>query len=131
MASYSFNITWNPGKTHFIADALSRAPVFKADNDEEYETFHIASPNHVVSAVNTAIKLDDFVVASQDDEEYQQLLSDVKSAGKKGSPTTNLRRYKKILNNVSIHHLNDDKELLAYDSKRLIVPASLQAASLL
>ena len=25
---YSFQVCWVPGKTHFIADALSRAPLF-------------------------------------------------------------------------------------------------------
>ena len=28
VAMFSFNVTWVPGKTHLIADALSRAPLF-------------------------------------------------------------------------------------------------------
>ena len=28
VTSYNFSVIWTPGKTHHIADALSRAPVF-------------------------------------------------------------------------------------------------------
>ena len=28
VAMHSFDVRWVPGKTHFIADALSRAPLF-------------------------------------------------------------------------------------------------------
>ena len=30
VAMYNFTVQWTPGKTHLIADALSRAPLFAA-----------------------------------------------------------------------------------------------------
>ena len=32
---YEFRVLWTPGKTHFIADALSRAPVFMAEEEPD------------------------------------------------------------------------------------------------
>ena len=32
VAMYSFKVQWTPGKTHLIADALSRAPLFTAQD---------------------------------------------------------------------------------------------------
>ena len=32
VAMFSFNVIWVPGKTHLIADALSRAPLFTAED---------------------------------------------------------------------------------------------------
>ena len=35
MANFSFNVVWQPGKSHAIADALSRAPVFAPREEDE------------------------------------------------------------------------------------------------
>ena len=35
LANFSFNVEWEPGKTHLIADALSRAPVFTPSEEQE------------------------------------------------------------------------------------------------
>ena len=34
MAPYTFDLEWVQGKTHHIADALSRSPVAKPDEEE-------------------------------------------------------------------------------------------------
>ena len=46
---YSFSVTWVPGKTHYIADALSRYPVFQPDAD------HIPTEDAIVCLNTTAV----------------------------------------------------------------------------
>ena len=36
-ADYTFKVEWNPGKTHKIADALSRYPVVEASSSKSVE----------------------------------------------------------------------------------------------
>jgi hypothetical protein len=38
LAPYSFKVTWVPGKSHLIADALSRYPVFPPPEEEAEDT---------------------------------------------------------------------------------------------
>ena len=38
ISGYTFQVEWVPGKTHHIADALSRAPLFHADNELDTPT---------------------------------------------------------------------------------------------
>ena len=35
LIGYQFKVLWTPGKTHHIADALSRAPVFKPEENQD------------------------------------------------------------------------------------------------
>ena len=35
LLAFNFSVVWIPGKLNYAADALSRAPVRKADNEEE------------------------------------------------------------------------------------------------
>ena len=35
LIGYQFKLLWTPGKTHHIADALSRSPVFKPESDQD------------------------------------------------------------------------------------------------
>ena len=44
LAAFNFVVTWVPGKTHLIADAPSRAPLFKPEEHLEVDT---AIPSYV------------------------------------------------------------------------------------
>ena len=37
LAAYNFIVTWVPGKTHLIADALSRAPLFTPEEHPDLD----------------------------------------------------------------------------------------------
>jgi hypothetical protein len=76
LVDYVFDVTWQPGKNHQIADALSRAPVFDAPEVSDNSDDHIAdvftvSVNTVVAADPLLQELSEFAAA---DEEYQQVL---------------------------------------------------------
>ena len=71
VAMYCFNVRWVPGKTHYIADALSRAPLFAPEElpDLEIDTAVscLASTSH--PSLN--------IVYAAIDEDYTQLIRDV------------------------------------------------------
>ncbi len=95
---YNFEITWTPGKTHMIADALSRAPVFSpAENDIE-ET--------IITAVTTnqdpkILELDELAKA---DDEYQTILKMVQDGNSpdKLSDTHPAKLYASVWHEISI-----------------------------
>ena len=35
MSAYNFSVIWTPGKIHFIADALSRYPMFAPEAEDQ------------------------------------------------------------------------------------------------
>ena len=63
---YNFTIAWTPGKTHNIADTLSRGPVF-SPAEEEDQIFATCR------AIKTSNELQDLEQAAQKDEAYQQM----------------------------------------------------------
>ena len=68
---FSFNVRWVPGKTHLIADALSRAPLF---SPEEMPGLEIDTAISCLS--QTSQPLIDIIYNAVDDD-YRQLLQDV------------------------------------------------------
>ena len=70
---YSFVVCWVPGKTHFIADALSRAPLFAPEELPDLEIDTAISCLAVTSQPSLNL------VYAAIDEDYKTLLSDVKN----------------------------------------------------
>ena len=110
IAGYNFNVTWVPGKTHLIADALSRAPISEPDLCEDYA---------VVSAISYHDpKLNELEELSTKDVDYQKLVQVFQD----NIPIKNLDNnhplhlYKKIWNEVSL-----EGNLLIYQN-RIIIP---------
>ena len=68
---YNFIVQWTPGKTHLIADALLRAPLFDA---KDLPGLEIDTAITYLSATSSA-SLD--IIYSAIDEDYRLLLSDV------------------------------------------------------
>ena len=71
IAMYNFTVQWTPGKTHLIADALSRAPLFAPKDLSGLEI------DTAITCLSTtsASSLDIIFLAI--DEDYGLLLSDV------------------------------------------------------
>ena len=82
--SYNFTVKWVPGKTHYIADALSRGPVFSAaeldeDPKDIEDTIHclIISNNPALNIITEAAK----------DNAYAKATAELLQTGKQVSPT--------------------------------------------
>ena len=70
VSMYSFRVQWTPGKTHLIADALSRAPLFSPQDLPDLE---IDTAITCLSATSSS-SLD--IIYSAIDDDYRLLLSD-------------------------------------------------------
>ena len=93
VAMYSFVVRWVPGKTHFIADALSRAPLFAP---EELPDLDIDTAISCL-AVTSQPSLSSVYAAIDDD--YRALLQDVKNST---SVSTYSRALKGNFDNLSL-----------------------------
>jgi transposase InsO family protein len=112
-AGYVFNVEWQAGKDHQIADALSRAPVFDPEDDGDGDV-HVK----VVADANLSPLL-----AAATDPEYVAIVDAIKN-GKElndlpsAHPAT---AYKGIWSELS---LMDDQQptLVVFNSSRILVP---------
>ena len=82
---YNFQVKWTPGKTHLIADALSRAPLFAAKGLPGLE---IDTAITCLSATSSA-SLD--IIYSSIDEDYRLLQSDVNNGTQHSAYSTSLK----------------------------------------
>ena len=105
---YSFNVRWVPGKTHYIADALFRAPLFAPeelpDLDIDTAVSCLASTSHPsLNLVYAAI-----------DDDYKQLVTDVQN----GSCVS---KYSRALKG-QLDDLSVSDGLVLLDSRRIVLP---------
>ena len=68
LTDYSFTVNWVPGKTHQIADALSRAPVFEPDATVT------PSSEATCNSVRITRSLQKLVEAAHVDKDYQEMI---------------------------------------------------------
>lgn len=104
---YSFIVVWSAGKSHCIADALSRAPYFPADPSNEID---------VCAAIDSKDPALDIIRVNIDDE-YKELRRCVAQ----GFLTANLNSYKGAFDSLRI----EDDILLS--GSRIVVPRSARA----
>ena len=108
---YSFEVNWVPGKTHFIADALSRAPLFLPQEQPDLEidtaiTCLAATSHPSMSVISHAV-----------DDDYRTLIQDVLCGT---SNSAYLRSLKSEMPSLSV-----SDSLVLLDSRRifLLIPA--------
>ena len=108
LVDYQFNVEWSPGKTHHIADALSRAPVFDGA-DHELTT---PSPFHCFAS-SSITKL-----STSADHDYTMLMANILNHNV--IPDNSFTRpYLKLVHRLSIDR---DTRLIMLDTNRIVVP---------
>ena len=110
VAMYNFTVKWTPGKTHFIADALSRAPLFQP---KDLPGLEIDTAITCLS-MTSSTSLD--IIYSAIDDDYHLLLSDVSNG-------THYSTYSSSLKS-DIDSLSSSDGLVLLDSRRIVLPMS-------
>ena len=82
---FSFTVSWVPGKTHLIRDALSRAPLFLPQEQPELEVDTAIT----CLAATSRPSLD--VIYSSIDNDYRTLMEDVLNATSSSSYSCSLK----------------------------------------
>ena len=117
MVNYSFELTWREGKSHLIADALSRAPVF--DPPEECITDD-AVGKVLCLAVAADPRLQELFDVAEEDSSYQDVIQAIVQGKKFGSLPE--QHYGRSLSNVWDHISVFEDALLVLNGHRIIVP---------
>ena len=113
---YSFTVTWVPGKTHYIADALSRYPVFQPEAD------HIPTEDAIVclstTAVNTLQCITDAIT-----QDYLQIIEFLQSNSNQIPIGHQITPYRNIIDRLFIRKLAETT-LIMLDHNRILVPTA-------
>ena len=105
---YNFQVKWTPGKTHLIADALSRAPLFAA---KDLPGLEIDTAITCLS-VTSSTSLD--IIYSSIDDDYRLLLTDVNNGTQYSTYSTSLKS--------DFNSLSSSDGLVLLDSHRIVLP---------
>ena len=114
---YTFDVVWSPGKEHFIADALSRAPHF---NPEEMESVFCNAV--LVNSIQDDPALQELYDAALEDENYQLIIEAILNDKHPSilPPSHPARGLKNVWDDISIL----DEVLLVYQDQRIFVPSN-------
>ena len=110
LVEYNFTVTWVPGNSHHIADALSRAPLF---SPEETDDMYIDSARAYMTQV-PALEQELNSVLDSIDSDYVKFRHDVLN-GTMHSPCS--QQMKSVFGQLSV-----DDELVYLDTKRIVLP---------
>jgi len=110
LGGYSFSVDWIPGKIHYIADALSRAPYFSPEEESDMQVDTALSC--LTSTQDPAMKILQVCI----DKDYADFCRDVQQG-------TNFSAYAKSMKNV-FDRLSVDGAFVMLDGSRIVVPKS-------
>ena len=115
VVDFSFEVEWVEGKTHLIADALSRHPLDTQLDDQAY----------LVSSVLHSLdpSLDLLRTSASNCSRYKRLLDAVQTMDpktvKKLPDSDPIALYKPVWQDLSVH---DDGQLVLYQTDRIVIP---------
>ena len=102
------SITWVPGKTHYIADALSRAPLFCAQEEEGIDV------NTTFSCLTITQDPAINIILSHIDSDYVQCKEDILN----NTEHSDLIKFMKGLRD----QLSIEVGIILLDAKRIVIP---------
>ena len=122
----SFTVEWVEGKIHYIADALSRYPVFNTDSSIDTEMAEPEQPE-IVNCMRTthAHGLQD--ICQYIDDEYNMIADVVESDQnwKKFSRQHPAMQFKGIMHRLSLHRTGPARDrLILLDRTRIVIPTA-------
>ena len=109
LAAFNFTVTWVPGKTHLIADALSRAPLFQHEEHPYLE---------VDTALSCLTMTKDpyiHIITDNINDEYKLCVSDFING-------TNNSNYLQCLSGLR-DRLSVSENMILLDCKIIVVPS--------
>ena len=101
-------MTWVPGKSHLIADALSRAPLFAPEETEDI----VIDTARICLAKFASGQLD--IILDAIDADYTKLRSDVKNGS---FHSIYAKQLKSVMPQLSV-----GKDLVYFDGSRIVLP---------
>ena len=108
VAMFSFQVCCVPGKTHLIADALSRAPLFELEDLPGLEI------NTAISCLSQTSHPSIRVIYNTIDDDYRQLIKDVQNG-------SSVSLYSRALKG-NFESLSIMDDLVSLDSRRIVLP---------
>ncbi|KAG1706172.1 Carcinine transporter [Nymphon striatum] len=124
LIGFNFDVEWRAGKNHLIADALSRAPVWPGEEDDNTDHIQIA---YVRDAINAAaindLELNFFAKYANTCTEYKLLCAALKNGqNPRHLPLNHVaKQYGKIWDSLSLYEV-EDYTLVLFDGHRIVVP---------
>ena len=122
-AGYTFNVEWVPGKNHYIADCLSRNPVFVATKiDEEDDQSSKCFVNAILeSKLADDPALEDLLEFIKEDNDYQKIREAIESSVlvKKLPSDHPAKTMQSVWSRLSTLD-----SLILYDGNRMVIPES-------
>ena len=115
-AEFSFNVHWTEGKTHYLADALSRHPIDVPEDDSD----GVSVCSLLLSAVVSDPALANLFQAAENDQGYQSAVQAFKNQEDVKILPSN--HYAKQFANIW-RYLSTYGPLLIYQGHRIVVPS--------
>ena len=116
LMGYNLRVEWVEGKTHYIADALSRSPVFPGE-DEDFDP----TLAHVNLCVETDPAFDMLFNASKEDKEYMRIARALERDEKPLAP------FKDRWAELSVLKRRNDDGVMIVHNHKIVVPRPARA----
>ena len=128
MMQYNIIIKWVPGKTHYVADALSRQPLFNVMDDEEdtcsgVEEFHLRKVSYSSHGKAREDKKLDMMFDMAKEDSYQQVVTALLEDREVGDLPSHhpAKEFREVWDRISLSDTGA-YPLMILDDSKIVVP---------